>query len=286
MEATMKRFKSFIYIALLLSVAACEDVIELDVPEGRTRLVVDGLLTDREELQTVKLKYTAPYFSNQSTPLVKGATVYVTDNTGEKIILEETAPGIYQKRFAGVIGRTYQLTVEVANGPVYRSLEEPLKAVPTIDSIYYEFEEASLYNEEEGYFVSITASDPPGKNDFYRWQYYVNGEKQSEPEDLFFDSDRLIDGNEGLTISFYRDALVVGDTALVEQMTISENAYEFLNLLYQQTVSGGSQFAPPPAPIKGNMVNVEDNQDYALGYFMVSAVKSEKIIIEDIKNNN
>lgn len=277
----MKNLKYLIYTVLLFAATACEDVIDLEVPEGKTRLVVDGMLTDREELQTVKLKYTAPYFSNQATPVVEGATVYITDDTGQKITLEENAPGTYQKQFSGVIGRTYQLVIETAEGDTYHSLKEAMVAVPPIDSIYYEFEEASLFNEEEGYYVSVIATDPQGIANFYRWRYYINGQRQSQPEDLFFSNDRLLDGYEDVDVNFYRHPLLPGDVAFVEQMSISENAYNFLNLLYQQTVSGGSQFDTPPAPIKGNIVSTESGA-YALGYFMVTAIETAEVTIEAI----
>ena len=259
---------------------ACEDVIEVDVPEGKTRLVVEGMLTDREELQTVKLKYTAPYFSNQPTPVVQGAEVYIADDQGHRITLTETTPGVYQHEFAGIHGRTYQLHIETAEGEQYHSLEETMMPVPPIDTIYATFEEASINNEEEGYYVAINATDPADTVNFYRWRYYVNGQYQNEPADLFFGNDRLIDGLDGLMVNFYRDPLLVGDVAVVEQMSISENAYDFLNLLYQQTVSGGSQFSPPPAPIKGNIIGAKDGE-YAIGFFMVTAITTAEITIEE-----
>ena len=277
----MKKINYTAVFLVLFAVSACQDVIDLDVPEGKTRLVVDGLLTDRDELQTVKLKYTAPYFSNAPTPPISDALVFITDNTGAEIILEETAPGIYQKQFAGEVGKTYLLTVETSDGKVYKSLEEPLRPVSLIDSIYYEFEEESIFYEEEGYYVTISATDPEGKNNFYRWRYFVNEEKQSEPEDLFFISDEVLDGLSGLTVTFSRDALLPGDTARVEQMSLSENAYNFLFLLYQQTANVGSQFDPPPAPIKGNVYNTTDSNDYALGYFMATSITTAEVVIKE-----
>lgn len=276
----MKNIQHYVFLIILVAFTACEDVIEVDVPEGKTRLVVEGMLTDREEVQTVKLKYTAPYFSNQPTPVVQGAEVYITDDQGNKIALTETAPGVYQHEFAGINGRTYQLYIKTEEGEQYRSLEETMMPVPPIDTIYATFEKASINNEEEGYYVAINATDPADTVNFYRWRYYVNGQYQNEPEDLFFGNDRLIDGLDGIMVNFYRDPLLVGDVAVVEQMSISENAYNFLNLLYQQTVSGGAQFSPPPAPIKGNIVGSKEGE-YALGFFMVTAITTAEIIIEE-----
>ena len=276
----MKYIQYYICLIVLVTFTACEDVIEIDVPEGKVRLVVEGMLTDREELQTVKLKYTAPYFSNQPTPNVQGATVYITDDQGQEITLTETAPGVYQHEFAGIHGRSYELYIETAEGEHYHSLKETMMPVPAIDTIYATFEKASINNEEEGYYVAITATDPADTVNFYRWRYFVNGQLQHEPEDLFFGNDRLIDGLDGIIVNFYRDPLLVGDVAIAEQMSISENAYNFLSLLYQQTVSGGAQFSPPPAPIRGNIIGSSD-EDYALGFFMVTAITTAEITIKE-----
>lgn len=280
MVIKIKHIRYYIFLIALVGFTACEDVIEIDVPEGKTRLVVEGMITDREELQTVKLKYTAPYFSNQPTPVVQEAAVYITDDQGQKITLTETAPGVYQHEFAGIYGRSYQLHIETAQGEQYHSLKETMMPVPPIDTIYATFEKASINNEEEGYYVAINSTDPADTVNFYRWRYYVNGQLQNEPEDLFFGNDRLIDGLDGIMVNFYRDPLLPDDVAIVEQMSISEDAYNFLNLLYQQTVSGGAQFSPPPAPIKGNIINTKDG-DYALGFFMVTAITTAEIVIKE-----
>jgi hypothetical protein len=163
----MKYIQYYICLIVLVTFTACEDVIEIDVPEGKVRLVVEGMLTDREELQTVKLKYTAPYFSNQPTPNVQGATVYITDDQGQEITLTETAPGVYQHEFAGIHGRSYELYIETAEGEHYHSLTETMMPVPAIDTIYATFEKASINNEEEGYYVAITATDPADTVNFY-----------------------------------------------------------------------------------------------------------------------
>ena len=112
--------KNIIYIlfALLTITTGCQDVIELEVPEGRTRLVVDGLVTDASATQTVKLKYTAPYFSNTSTPAATGAEVFITDNEGNKFLLEESEPGLYQADFQAQVGNSF--TVCVAEASVTR----------------------------------------------------------------------------------------------------------------------------------------------------------------------
>ena len=55
-------------------------------------------------------------------------------------------------------------------------------------------------------------------------------------------------------------------------------AFNFLNLFRQQ-ISGNGQFDTPPAPIKGNVVNLADPEDFTMGFFMVSSVVSKEVEI-------
>ncbi|MCU0450883.1 MAG: DUF4249 domain-containing protein [Bernardetiaceae bacterium] len=45
-------------LALLLPLWACEDVVELDLAEGRPQLVVDGFIDNRALPQTIRLTLT------------------------------------------------------------------------------------------------------------------------------------------------------------------------------------------------------------------------------------
>ena len=92
-----------------------------------------------------------------------------------------------------------------------------------------------------------------------------------------FAKDQLVDGSSGLVVPFYQNKLKEGDVARVEQMSVSKEAYAFLNLLNQQTSNAGSQFSTPPAPIRGNVYNLQKTSDYALGFFMVSSAMVREI---------
>ena len=273
----MKNIIYFLF-ALFAITTGCEDVIELEVPEGRTRLVVDGLVTDASATQTVKLKYTAPYFSNTSTPAVTGAEVFITDNEDNKFLLEESEAGFYQADFQAQVGKSYSLYIKTAEGKEYQSPMQRMEEVASLDSIHYKFVEKSVFNEEEGYVVTIECSDIKGQENYFRWRYFINGEYQSKPEDLFFAADKFVDGSDGLTVTFWNHLLQEGDHARVEQMSISKEAFNFLNLFRQQ-ISGNGQFETPPAPIKGNVINLADPEDLTMGFFMVSSVVSKEVEI-------
>ncbi|MAN88769.1 MAG: hypothetical protein CL555_18785 [Algoriphagus sp.] len=66
----------------------------------------------------------------------------------------------------------------------------------------------------------------------------------------------------------------------VRQMSISQEAYRFLRLVKQQTEISGSVFDPPPASIRGNMINLENPEEVVLGYFIVGAETVRRIYID------
>jgi hypothetical protein len=203
--------KSILYILLLCSllVSACEDVIELDAPEGNKRLVVDGLLTDQQALQTVSLTYTAPYFSGRQTPAATDALVIIKENGTNRDTLQETSPGIYQKLFQGRQGKEHSLYIKTAEGDKYLSNPQRLQAVPAIDSIYAEYTENS-FSDESGYMVMLRTNDPKEEVNYYRWRLFINEELQQGTINLYIANDQLINGSNGFGLGFYRHRLQAG----------------------------------------------------------------------------
>ena len=94
-----------IYVLTALMVflnISCTDVIDIDLEEGPVRLVVEGGVELIKEApsghQSIRLTTTAPYFSNQAAPAVKGAVVKVRDETGRIYDFKEstTTEGLYE----------------------------------------------------------------------------------------------------------------------------------------------------------------------------------------------
>lgn len=275
--------KSNISIAVFLSMLffiSCQDVVDLDVPEGDKQLVVDGWLTDQPGVKMVMLTTTADYFANDEPPKVTDATVVLFNENGVVDTLSENEPGNYVTEHIGQVGATYHLFIRTPDGAEYESNPELLKPVSTIDSIYYEYREESVF-EDEGYYVSINTSEPMGVGDHYRWKQFVNDEYLNEPFDLLYASDEFVDGNPILGFEINEEPLEAGDMYRVEQMSISEEAFEFFSQLQLQTAFVGSLFDSPPAPIKGNIVNLNPSGPKALGFFGVSSLSSAEILIEE-----
>ncbi len=272
--------KISIFIAsTLLILSSCQDVVDLKVPDGDIQLVVDGWFTDQEGEKQVLLSTTANYFDQTQPPAVGNALVVLYDDYGAVDTLEEKTPGQYVTDSQGVAGRTYHIYIRTPEGEEYESNPETLIEVPEITAIHSEFKEESVF-EEEGYYVSIDTYEPEGIGNYYRWKQYRNGEFMNNPLDLIYASDEFVDGNPILGFEINTEPLELGDQYLVQQLSISKEAYDFFTQLQTQTAFVGFLFDSPPAALNGNIRPVEAGGKKALGYFGVSAVAEKEIVIE------
>lgn len=271
---------SLLLFSFIFLCSSCEDVVDLTLPDGETQLVIDGWLTNQEGEKQVILSNTTNYFNNVLSSFETNALVVLNNEDGPIDTLAEKSNGLYITDYVGQIGTSYHLYIRTNSGEEYASIPEQLQAVSNITKIYSKFVKASTF-EEEGYYVFIETDEPVGVGNFYQWKQYVNGVYLNTPSDLLFFSDEFTDGNPirefKVTVN---DPLELGDTYLIQQLSISENAYEFFNQLQIQTAFVGTLFDNPPAALKGNIINLNPSGKKPLGYFGVSAVSDKRLIIE------
>lgn len=275
----MKYRISFLIILPFLFFSSCQDVIDLEVPDGEVLLVVDGWLTDQEGEKEILLSTTANYFDNSKTPIVENALVVLFDENGAIDTLDESVPGRYVTSYQGVVGKTYHIYIQTDSGEEYESNPELLKYVSAIANLDAEYREETAF-EDEGYYVSIDTEEPLGVGDFYRWKQYVNDTLLNEPFDLLYASDEFVDGNPIINFDVTTKPLSLGDNYRVQQLSISKEAFDFFTQLETQTAFVGSLFDSPPAALQGNLVSVNSTDKNVLGYFGVSAVSEIGMVVE------
>lgn len=273
-----------IFLILTTTLISCEDKIDLDVPTGPRRLVVDAVLSDADSVQTITLSTTSPYFENSRTPRISNAEVYVTTSKGDTVNFTEWEAGSGDYKAGMTLHDTNILyTLHVLwEGKKYRSYTEKMNRVPPIDSLRQSDKKFPIQGDfrDEGYAGLLTTREPKGTGDYYRWVIFINGEKQIDPFNLIFTDDRLVDGN------LIKDWDIVyelkpGDMLEIYQMSISERAYNFWSLLFAQITKFGGPFDTPPAPIEGNVFNENDSDEQVLGFFGVSKVEKATLLVLD-----
>lgn len=283
----MKNIKFYFQLlAILVAFSSCDDVIDLDLKDGKIQLVIDGQLDNNAaKPDTILLKWTANYFANKPLPAATGATVKVTSNDGATYVFAETAEGsgkYVNQQFVGEIGKTYTVNVTRVQGNGYEnetfSATSLLKRVPPIDSlkVNYRAENTGIY--DKGYYIKYFGPEFEGSGDYYRFKMYVNGKLRNQPSDLAFTSDQFVDGNYINDIELSSEPCDEGDTVVIETLSLTEDTYKFYIELQNQMQNGGL-FSPPFSNVRTNVVNNNAASDKtAVGYFRCVGLSSASVI--------
>ncbi|MGE0441261.1 MAG: DUF4249 domain-containing protein [Gemmatimonadales bacterium] len=261
------------------AVASCTRVVTVDVDEGPVRLVVDARVL-AGGVSRVVLSTTAAYSSSDLPPPVEDAVVAITDDLGGRFECPLVGPpkGTYRCDLPGTLepaaGVTYTLTIDY-QGERYQA-SATLEPVPPIDSLYFKFEGKGISQGDSGFRAVIDYSDPAGVKNFYLWELFVDGVQQFriDPGNRFrlISEDRFYDGGEVIGYQpFDEDVVEPGSLVEVRQLSMSEEAYRYFFVLFEQTTSGGGPFATPPASVRGNVANLTNPQHRALGFFLVGS---------------
>jgi hypothetical protein len=249
-------------VLFLLFFSSCEDVVQLDLENGQTRLVVDAEIiwqkgtTGNEQL--IKISKTAPYYNN-TTPKVSGAQVRIENSTGDVFTFNETEPGSYVcTNFVPVIGMDYVLYI-TAEGQSFTAAEK-LTSVTPIDKVEQEI--VPDFDGKDIIELTYYYKDPADQVNYYLTDY--RSEFLLYPEYELTD-DELFNGNEINTRFSDSDKMKSGNTVTITHRGISKNFYNYMNLILE--IYGGSPFSIPPGNIRGNIINTNDVNNFAFGYF-------------------
>lgn len=272
------------YILILIAsfaLLACEETIQLDINQVESQIVIEGLVTNEMKNHYVRLSETNGFYEKGENTKITDATVTVSDNAGNIYTFsndpESENEGLYlsDEEFEGQIGRTYNLRVE-ASGEVFTASEQlfPVTKIDTLEVILNEneFEDPS----ENGYFYEVlfSVTEPVETEDYYLFKFYRNDTLlQDSPTDVYFSDDKLLQENiDNIeTSGFFK----LGDKGTVEMYSITRTAFLYYNDLFNVLNNDGGFFSPPPVNPRTNLSN------NAFGYFQVSSVARDSIIVEE-----
>jgi hypothetical protein len=264
----------FVFLCITTAFTACQEVVEVDLDPAEPRLVIDagikwGKGTDGSR-QTIKLTKLADYYAPE-TPVVSGATVFVENSAGVVFDFIET-PGTGEyvcTDFVPVIGETYELTV-INEGQTYTATES-LIAVPEITRIEQDNDGGFIGGEIQ---VTYFYNDDGDEENFYLSRFDTGFLPYPE---YFTINDDFSDGNE-MSVIYYHEDLASGDQLEMSLGGVSERYYDYLSIILSSI--GGGPFQTPRANVQGNIINLTDEENHALGYFRLSEVDSRVYTVE------
>lgn len=308
----MMRNKVYLILTIVIAFfSSCIKTANLDYRKPVPALVVDGTLLTDSTPCTITLSYSGLFNSSgaQQQNFIDDATVYVKDDLGDSSKLYPIGSGQYQSAGSinAVAGRSYSLSIVLSNGKRYASVPEKIAPVTKslqLDSIGSTASYA--YDDLYGAQIKIRTQDPADQVNYYRWTSvdWLSREATGIPcganpcfvycyqfyhdPGIYILPDKFVNGSEiryqlALTSPYF----TVGRHYIeIKQLSLTQRAFQFWDLYQQQQTRTGGILDPLPSPIQGNIYNVDDPTELALGYFEASDVASLKLIFAPIYINS
>lgn len=261
---------TIIGLLLLSCFSSCEKVIQLDVPEGEEKIVIEGIIINEREA-SVKVSRSKPYDEVLQDHLIDDATVILSTNYGVSEELKLKSSGIYSSSsIIGLVGVKYNLTVTV-DGEEFVA-ESTMPKVSPIDSIYSIYDPfPEMFDRPGDYRVDIDFTDDGEIENFYRLKGYVNGELLNDADAFVVFNDKLFNGYD-YTVSMMANRFNSTDTVSYQLLSIDKDTYSYYSELSDVVGGGGNGIPYNP---QGNFSND------AVGYFSAQSSAISTIIISE-----
>jgi len=306
--------KSIIVLFAVFLLCTCIDPYSPKLGGYESLLVVDGLVTDENMSYTISLSRTIQE-QNAIPTAVSDATLFITDENGSNTYLRSLGKGKYQTdslEFKGIIGKTYILHINTADGNEYESEPCMMLSVPEIDTIYFAKDQELINNgteSQEGVRIYLDTAEEV-ENNYFRWDFeetwkfkipspkkfdYISEDtiaavavvkeycwKNRKSDDILIhfayavESARIEQKPINFIATDQSDRLLIQYSILIRQYSISKKEYDFWDNLKGVNESGGDIFALQPFPVISNIRNINNPKERVLGYFQVSAVKQKR----------
>jgi hypothetical protein len=278
-------------------------------------LVIDGVLANSPDSPSViRLSRTVQLTdtTTSSTPEA-GAKVSVQGSSGEIFSFTEMPVGIYKSIPLTLnYNEQYRLRITTSGGGQYESDYVPVKQTPPIDSI--------TWKQQNAVTISANTHDPANNAKYYRWDfvetwqytatfdrtiaesngmiYYVESTTQTYN---CWSSDNSTDILLGSTVALSQDVISEAPIALipqnsekigirysilVKQYALTEEAYQYFQVLKKNTENLGSIFDAQPTQLVGNIHSVTNPSEIVIGFITASSVQQQRIFISNNQLNN
>ena len=284
----MKRLLIILSVLSLIW-SSCQEVITVELPNQEPKLIVDALIridtTISSTLVTVSIRQTSDFFGEISPVSVNQITMSNLDNPGNNTdqVLDETEPGsgIYQQFFSTEELARDRWFLQINYQGEFYVAESLMQYSVPIDQLT--IGDGSLFSGDVTELL-VRYSDIGGREDYYLFDY--------GNDDFFASEDVFYDGQQFEFSYFYDEQFNPGDTLTVSIMGIDRDFFNYMNLLREQSEGGFGPFATPAVSVRGNLINatdinnndnynnVNDPDNYALGYFAIVQEYKGFIVVE------
>ncbi len=282
---------SFLFTVLLLLLSpGCVKELEWEQTDDTpSLLVVEGLVTSREQNQYVKLTRSREVIVEGQAATISGAIITVSD--GEQIHkYYEEESGIYvsEKAWAGQVGKNYYLTIEL-EGEIYEAKDSMVEATipPDVSIRESELAQGFYWVEYPGNFggesparlnIQIVAPDDWAETFPYEiTEYWEDKQNGYSNGDSSYYIHPYVEPPAVLAYGILEVGIFpLGSEIHLEHGSLSPEHYDFVRAFMAETEwKGLGPFGYNPANIPTNLTNG------AIGFFGASHLKSKVQVISE-----
>lgn len=266
-------------------------------------LVIDAQALVGQSYVSARITESIRINSEDEEKVVTKASVNLESKDGEIArLVENTKAGIYEKSNVSLeFSKPYRLKVVTKEGRVYYSAWVEGRPTPPIDSITYSI------GSQNSRVVEVSTHDPANSTRYYRWEAFETYEYRSSIESFMVwerDSLRILREEErkhrcfktqqttsinianttnlANDVVFKKEIQAVSPAStkmdfqysiLVKQYAISEDEFQYWNMLRSSTETNGGLLDPQPTQVSGNFYSESNPEELVLGYFSVYSVQ-------------
>lgn len=289
-------------LALILIASACVDPYNPpEIADSAPVLIIDGFIKTNAESK-ITLSWSQNLTDTYAPTFETQATVWIEDELGTTYPLVGNNLGSYYLTQQQLQAPRYRLHITTADAREYQSNFENVYETPAIDSVNWKL------TNNLGVAFTISTHDNTRQEGFYKWTYEETweyrsayaasivfdptaGEVKPRTENIYQcwrtggNTDILIESTtrlqENRVSEFQLTSFLQNSekarykySILVQQQTISKNAFDYWKQVKQSTEDLGTIFGPLPHQVVGNIKCTSHPNQIAVGYFSISSVST------------
>ncbi|MCK4880416.1 MAG: DUF4249 domain-containing protein [Bacteroidales bacterium] len=314
----VNRYHIILLIALVLN--SCIEPYDPIINERQEVMVIDGMISDKPGVHRVTVSHSSPYNEPGFKPVSGCVISVQDNLGNMEVYSESwQEEGVYEawldEPFLGV-GKAYSLHVVSPSNRVYASDYDTLLSSPPIDSIYY-IQKVSGGEDQDDIWHGIQFYNDVrghrGGTRNYRWKAiatweyhspftatYVRYKGMNLPyledtvstcyltetiETVYAASTQLLSENNIYQnklhyVSDQTPRLAERYSLLVEQHSLTDQAYAYWEKLAAQSANSASLYETQPSSSQGNIYNVHNSHVKVLGCFYATQIVEDRIFVE------
>ncbi|MFS4448565.1 DUF4249 family protein [Maribacter sp. 2307UL18-2] len=299
------RLLYFILLGFIILVTSCQDVIEVEVPTGETRLIIDALMRVdiTQEFIGVKVKVTEtnnffeelPVTSLENITIIYSTTrddgLVLSTGTSSLIDLDEGS-GVYvpnpnfsteQRIRTGVLLQEEDVLFTLIIEHKGRKYAGQTRYAPSSPIISLAQGDKTLFSEDETEVI-VAFEDDPDIDNFYVFDF--------DFDQFLVTEDTFYNGQEFEFSYFYDKNIDAGQEITVSILGADRTFYNYMDELITQSEEPQGPFQTPVTTVRGNVfditgldnIDIVDNaerpNDFPLGYFAIVQEFKRTLTIE------